>query len=397
MQPSNNTYRSFLSGGAAGLLLPAAIGLLALTGACKESYVPPVVSTSNSYLVVEGFINNGPDTTRISITHTFKLDDSASVVPELGATVSVEGKGGGSFPLTESGNGLYFAPGLSLNQARQYRLHIITSGGKNYASDYVDLRVSPPIDSVNWINSPSGFQIYLNTHDPQNASRYYRWEFNETWQFHSVYYSYYMYNPADTTVTVRINPDKIYTCWQSHASTNVFIGSSAKLAQDVIYQYPLVNIAPNSWKISVLYSILVKQYALTPDAYDFWQQLQKNSEEIGSVFSPQPSEAKGNIHNLADSTEQVIGYISAGTMQQKRIFVSPYQIPGWAIGSYTDGCQLWTTPRQTDSILEYFGGQNFIPVDEFLGPGGQFRVFYSTQYCTDCRLTGYNVKPSFWP
>jgi hypothetical protein len=377
-------------------LLASAVLALVLAAACKESYAPPLVSTNNSYLVVEGFINNGPDTTRINLSHTFKLDDSANVVPELQAVVTVEGKSGDSYALTESGGGLYIAPGLTLNAASTYRLHIRTSGGKEYASDYVELKTSPPIDSISYKDSDLGLQIYANTHDPQGTSRYYRWEYSETWEFTSVFYSLFKYQASDTSLVAR-TPNNIYTCWQSYTSSNIIIGSSAKLAQDVIYQFPLVSIAPNSWKISVEYSILLKQYVLTQDAYNFWQQLQKNSEQIGSIFSPQPSEAKGNIHNLADSTELVIGYISAGTMRQQRIYILPSQLPGWRLEYYTDACEEFSIPDDKDSLAYYLGSGYTAPIDFAPSPTGPRRYWISPIICIDCTLTGTNVKPYFWP
>jgi len=346
--------------------------------------------------VVEGFINNGADTTWITLSHTYKLDDTASVVPEQHAQVFVVGRNGGAYPLSEYEKGAYIAPSLSLNSTQQYRLYIKTSGGKEYASDYLDLKTSPPIDSIGWKGAANGgIQIYANTHDPQNTSRYYRYEYNETWEFHSFYYSYYKY--VNHAIQPRV-PNTIYTCWKSTPSTNILLASSAKLAQDVIYQAPIVQIANGSWKISVKYSILLKQYVLTEDAYNFWQNLQKNSEQIGSIFSPQPSEVRGNIHNLADSTEQVIGYMSAGTMRQLRVYITPDQLPNWFLGSYTDGCTTMSIPDNPDS-LEYFlrsGAAQPIGLSQ-TSPPGQIRYDIAPDICVDCTLTGTNKKPWFWP
>ncbi|HMH24461.1 MAG TPA: DUF4249 domain-containing protein [Puia sp.] len=369
--------------------------LLVLSMACKESYVPPVVSSNISHLVVEGFINNGADTTWITLSHTYKLDDSASVTPELNAQVYVEDKNGSAYPLSENGNGVYIAPGLSLNPSLQYRLHIRTSGGKNYASDYVELKTSPPIDSIGWTDSDAGLQIYANTHDPQNVSHYYRYEYNETWEFHSVYFSYFKYE--NRSISSRY-PNLVYTCWKSTPSTTVLLASSAKLASDVIYQAPLVLIPNSSWKISVMYSILVKQYVLTTEGYNFWLNLQKNSEQIGSIFSPQPSESKGNVHNLSDSTEQVIGFVSAGTMQQKRVYFTPGELPNWHLQFYTDACSEMSIPDNPDSLEHFLGSGYAWPIDYSTGViGVGVRYDIAPRECADCTLTGSNQKPYFWP
>src|SRR5215467_8784559 len=104
--------------------------LLFFCMACKDKYVPLIVSDKKTYLVVEGFINNGPDSTYITITRTFKLDDTARITRELHARLTVEGKDNSSYPLTEWGNGQYGVPSLALNKAVQYRLHITTAAGK---------------------------------------------------------------------------------------------------------------------------------------------------------------------------------------------------------------------------------------------------------------------------
>ncbi len=370
--------------------------LVVFSAACKEAYDPPVISTNQAYLVVEGFINSGTDSTVFTLSHTFKLSDTARATPELKAHVSVEGNDNSVHPLGEMGNGNYGAA-LSLNAALQYRLHILTSAGKEYRSDFVPLRTSPPIDSIGWKLTDQGLQIYTNTHDPQNASTYYRWSYQETWEFNAIYHSDYEYLPVQDSIIPRA-VDSFYTCWKGDLSNTILLGSTAKLAQDLIYQAPMLTIPSNSWEISVEYSILVKQYVLTPDAYNFWLNLQRNTEQIGSIFSPQPSETKGNIHAVADSSEEVIGYVSAGTLSQKRVFIRHDDIPGWAEESYQNNCTLISIPDNKDSLKFYLNGPNaFIPVAVSPGMAMPPRYDVSYSYCVDCTQVGSNVKPSFWP
>ena len=59
---------------------------------CKKPYNPPASSTPDSYLVVEGFINSGNDSTVIKISKTVRLTNKTAVNPVLGATVTVEGE-----------------------------------------------------------------------------------------------------------------------------------------------------------------------------------------------------------------------------------------------------------------------------------------------------------------
>jgi uncharacterized protein DUF4249 len=367
---------------------------ITLSVACKEAYVPPVISSNKRFLVVEGFINNGADSTYFHLTRSYKLDDSASLQPELHAVLNVEGKDNSSYPLVELGNGYYASPGLALNNAIQYRLHIRTADAKQYASDFVDLKTSPPIDSISWVRNADGLQIYCNTHDDQKASRYYRFEYGETWQFNAVFYSTLEY-VNDSLRNRAVN--NMYTCWKSVNSTNILLASTAKLSKDVV-QFPVVLVPSNSWMISIKYSILVRQYVLTSEAYDFWSDLQKNSEQIGSLFSPEPFQSKGNIHSISDSNELVIGYVSAGTMRQQRIFLTPFDIPNWIFGTYDDACRLMSIKNDPDTLTQFLSGFGYLPIglDPSSG-GGKPRVEITFTSCADCTQIGTNVKPYFWP
>ncbi|HZX58510.1 MAG TPA: DUF4249 family protein, partial [Mucilaginibacter sp.] len=89
--------------------------VITVTSGCKKPYVPPVISSNKSYLVIEGLINSGADSTFIKITRTVKLSSKAAPAPELNAVVTVESDQNNTYPLQEAGNGLYQSSSLNLN------------------------------------------------------------------------------------------------------------------------------------------------------------------------------------------------------------------------------------------------------------------------------------------
>ena len=125
------------------VILPFVAGL-----ACRDPYNPTIISSPNSYLVVEGALNAGTGPTRVRLSRTFKLDDSARLQGELNAQVLVEGKDNITRQLVMDGDGFYSSPGLNLSIGQEYRLRIITANGKEYQSDYVSAKRTPPIDSL---------------------------------------------------------------------------------------------------------------------------------------------------------------------------------------------------------------------------------------------------------
>jgi hypothetical protein len=368
-------------------ILPASLLIfLAAAVSCKQQYDPPTVANPPVFLVVEGFINGGPDSTFFTLSHTYRLNDTSTTTPELGATVTVEGNDNSSYTLPQAGNnGVYAAALPALNPNTRYRLHIITSNNKQYASDYVSVVVNPPIDSVNFLQNNAGVNIYVNSHDPSGKAQYFRWEYQETWEFHAAYYATLLFQ---NNVLVDYYPNTMYTCWRSDNSSRIIIGNSTALSQDIIYEAPMVAIPRNDQQISIKYSILVKQYAITSDAFAWWSIMQNNTENIGSIFGVQPSTDQGNLHSLTDSTELVIGYVSAGNVTSKRLFITNDQVAPWR---YTSDCDSITS--HSDS-LAYYAAQGYAPIGYVDALGT--RVFLSFPKCVDCTLSGTNIQPPFW-
>lgn len=356
-----------------------------LTMGCKEQYDLPSNANSGSQLVVEGMIINGSAPTTIRLSRTSAVNRSPLTIPELHAQVKVEGSDSSSFTLSQNGLGIYSSQ-LTLNPDKLYRLKIQTLNGKEYLSDFVPVKKTPEIDSITWRQHDGNVRIFANSHDPQNNTWYYMWDFTETWEIHSAYNPYYKYENGQ--VRRRIFPAEFaLICWKNSISSSILLGSSARLQSDQIIEAPLTEIINPSEKIGVRYSILVRQYAITKEAYDFFQVMKKNTESLGTIFDPQPSEVRGNIHSVNNPDERVIGWITANDIKEKRIFISNSQLNNWV---FSMDCPFIYVANNPDSIHKYFPG--YLPIDSSdLG--------YSASYarCVDCtERDGVSLKPIFW-
>jgi len=377
--------------------------ILLLAAGCKQRYDSPVKSPVTGYLVVDGVINSGPDSTTITLTRTTKFDNK-SIVYETGAAINVQGSDSSVHALREYAKGVYMAGNLHLNSTLKYRLRINTSDGRQYASDFATVKNNPPIDSVSWKVENGGLQMYINTHDPQNNTRYYQWYYDETWEISSSYTSSLKYKivagPTGNIYSVIFRDSAnhsfdptIIKCWQSNKPYNIFISSTAKLSQDIIY-LPLQFIPKGSIKLGILYSMHLKQYAWTKEGYEFLDRMRKNTETTGSVFDPQPSELNSNIHNVADATEPVIGYFNICPVQETRLFIRSTDVPGWG---YNSNCTDVVIENNSDSIMRK--GIGLLPTEVVqYGPLGSISTFgAATPECVDCTLRGTNKKPAYWP
>lgn len=395
---------------------PLLMCVLVINTGCRKPYAPKTTILKNGYLVVEGRINSGNDPTDSTIFHlsrTVNLSSAKVTNPELGAIVIIHGGNTGSsgYNVPETGNGYYkLAGNLGLDPNGLYNLNIHTSDGRVYATDSLMIKNAPPIDSLTWKWEKDGINIYVDTHDPANKTTYYRWSNVETYIIHSVFQSDYMLitTPKDTVVPRPLSME-INKCWKTDSSANIVLGSSARLSRDVISHELVASVPNQSEKIYDRYSILVKQFALSTAEFNYWQQLKKNTEQLGSIFDPQPSEIPGNIHCVSNPFEKVLGFVSAGKPSQVRIFIDNSQLSGWVSFDQAayDNCssapllfhKQVAENQYVNEVEEYiYSGQAFV-LEPVVNPATHMLDGYTATFsrtCEDCTLRGTNVKPGFW-
>ena len=369
----------------------AVIGFFALLflSGCVQPFSPPEINSDQNHLVVDGFFNiGGTDTSRFELRRTQNVSEKSSPVIETGASISVEEENGQTFDFAETGTGLYVLPPRQYNTASKYRILIKTKDGQEYLSDYVAANQTPAIDSVTYKldKVQNAMVFYVNTHDAANRTQFYRWKFDETWEYIATYYSALEVVNGE----VAIRKQNINRCWGNRKSGSILLGSTIRLSSDVIKNLPLNTVPVATNKFYIKYSILVKQYGLSQQAFEYWTALAKTTQGTGSLFDPLPAQVTGNITNKLNPRELVFGYFSASTEETKRIIITPQ------LGTFprcTEPDTLPITCRGRDDIcglntsgllLTYWG----VRADS---------VLVGSPSCTDCRLNGgTTTRPSFW-
>jgi hypothetical protein len=160
----------------------------------------------------------------------------------------------------------------------------------------------------------------------------------------------------------------------------------------MIRNYPLYYADNSTDRFNSRYSLNVRQYALSEEAYNYWKELKKVTEDLGTFFDPLPSTLRGNIHNIDDENEIVLGYFDAFTVQEQRIFISNNELPRMNFPDYYRSCE--------ETIVTYEEIPNMIGFGLWLVM--ETRIFgatvyvMSTPYCIDCTIWGTNIKPDYW-
>lgn len=364
--------------------------LLLLVDSCVEPFSPPETNSDEGYLVIDGFLNvGGGDSTRIELRRTQNVNANNLPITETGARLAVEEENGETFTLTETHPGQYTLPPRRFNQAGKFRLRVQTNDGQEYLSEFVAATIAPAIDSVTYKVDPvlDAAVFYVNAHDTQGKTQFYRWKFEETWEYEMPYYSALMVR-NDSVVS---RSENINRCWGKLRSGSILLGSTVKLSSDVIKNLPINRVPIGTNKLFIKYSILVRQYGLSRQAFEYWTDLAKTTQGTGSLFDVLPSQVTGNIRNTSDARLLAFGYFSAATEETKRFTIAP------RLGLYPRCIEPDTIPIQCSSrdadecalntaklLLSYWGPRS----DSVLVSGAS---------CADCRTQGGTTeRPSYW-
>ncbi|WP_339699298.1 DUF4249 domain-containing protein [Algoriphagus aquimarinus] len=371
---------------------------VALVSGCREPFEPDIKAADLTVLVVEGYLDTEglPSQLKLSYTRNIQLDDS-SLPSYPSAEVYLESASGMDYPLTDLGGGVYeFAYDIPEND--NYTLRIMSSDGKSYTSELIKPILTPEIIDVGFEKNENGVEVYLTTKGDQNADDF-LWTYEETYAFRPKISSSYRYDSEQEDVVIRSFDERTTLCYRGEVSADLILETSSRFEDQFVFRQSITQIPQNDERLSVRYSILISQKALDKKASEFWEILRKNTNDLGSIFSPLPSNIRGNIKNDQDPTLPVVGYVSLGTVKQERYFIDVGEVIPWR----ADVPEYYECFIEPDTVLmekygQSFASGSFVPVVPIIPEGAFNPIGFqgAARRCTDCTLRGTNVKPDFW-
>jgi len=376
--------------------------LSVLLNSCVEKYWPDLGDKYEKLLVVDGMITNrpGPYTIRLSYSSQLMYGTSTAV---QGCAVIISDNTGYSETLNEIEPGRYITsnPAFQGVVGRQYKLTIHTPAEQTYESGFQELLDHVGIDSVyasiEYKSNPdgdhdlAGYQFYVSSEAAKNDTNYYFWRMEQTYEFNPNYRIKYMFDGQYHTIP---HPAPYYTCWKTDAVPAIITYSTQQLNEPVIRDLPLHYVTTETKELSIKYSVLVKQLTLNKEAYNYWSSLQDQVSGQGSLYDKQPYQIRGNISNMMDPAEPVLGYFFAAGSDEKRIFADrPEDTPFY----YSTNCGMVTEDlwRMLWSIRHKWPVFLTIIYDD--EGGGAKTALPNDPVCVDCRAAGGDTeKPEFW-
>jgi hypothetical protein len=392
-------------------LITAIISLMLFFTGCISPF-DPEIHGNNGLLVVDGSLVKGRETQVIIISKTSRIS-KPEYLPMENCHVKVMDNAGNEFAFNEESPGKYVAniDDALLNYNMQYKLIFTTSSENIYESDYQLLLETSPVDSLYGIReyryssvtgkeSTEGMQFYVDLDAPVNASRYYRWVLEETWEKRL---SSEIWGEYDGQL---IKPfrrkDSLSRCWATKDVSGLFSATTVNLSENRIKKVPLHFVESTSPKLVYKYCATINQYALNADAYDYWYEKGREINESGNIYTIQPSQPKSNIHNINNPGEEVMGFFWASSRTIKHAFVSIPSLPSDGqsckyIGIFCESNDFDVIAAGIYSALA--ASANILP-----NPPIYITVQNNTNYdivltpqCADCRTLGGDArKPDFW-
>jgi hypothetical protein len=369
-----------------------------LLAGCVDPYYPEIEDKQES-LVVEALITDQPGWQVIYLSRSSPLNERGTHA-ETDAYVSVSDDLGRSTEFVEQDPGAYYAwmTADELGTGITYRLHIVTSNGKVYESEpEMFPSPSPAIDSVYWefetegtsdrTESLNGIRFYLDLEAKADQGRNFRWELVETWE-------YYAANPIDYYYDGILHewPDSFtyHRCWNTGKIDQIYTATTRNAESNTIKGFPLNYVSEESRRLQTRYSLQVLQYSLNDEAYDFWKRIEVQNQESGGIYENQPDYVSGNMYNMNNQEEYVLGFFNLCPVSEMRIFVdSVAELHYPEIDCTLEIIQHPAAKPAWMRIPFFLVSFNPLRIGPPYGVG--------THLCFDCRNGGGTIiKPDFW-
>lgn len=364
-------------------------------------------------IVVEASVTNEYKFHEILITRTFQFEDEGPKA-EANASVNIVDGLGNTYLFTENKPGEYISSlKFKAIPNTDYQLFITTTDNNKYATSKIQLTNETRIDNIyasKEINSVGTevMSIFVDSYDPNRNSNYYRYQYEETYKIIApdwvpeeflILTDAYGNDLIEPGFEPRSTDEK--ECYNTVLSNTIIQTSTTDLAEDRVSKFAVRKIAADNAIISHRYSILVKQFVQSLEAYTYYNMLNQLSGEDNLFSQIQPGFINSNIFSVENKNEKVLGFFEIITVSEKRVFFNYTDFfPNEPLPPYFVECPVFSPPiewnQKTPLItaikqgeIKYLSDNEFSKLSE-----GPYWVVPTT--CGDCTQIGSSEKPEFW-
>ena len=278
-------------------------------------------------LIVDGSVTNLPGPYFVQLSYSVPFISNNLTDPVNGADVSISDNLGNVFPLKDLSNGVYKSDSAAFKGivGRTYQVNIKTLDNKQYQSKPEVLLTPVPVDTVTSKYVPTqtrakGFDVFVKVKDPSVSENFYRWKWRN-------------YEAIDICRISRLKNDAgsfVYLspccqpCWEITTS----YGSLALFSDDLINGKNFTQKVANIPYDNIYdYYMQIEQYSVSKENYTYWNLVQGQISNSGGIFDNTPAFIQGNVFNIKDPEEQVLGIFNVMGAVKKVAYI-PRTVPG---------------------------------------------------------------------
>lgn len=367
-----------------------------------------------SNLVVRALITNEFKVHTIKLSNTTEID-STGIRPERNATISIIDNSNVVYKFEETNEGTYESINkFKAEPNKSYTLNIQTENGVNYTSTPEKLPSTAQIENIfidieeNNIGESQAV-VKANSTSLNNVGQYYRYEYEETFKVKAPLWRDQKILVVSNTppykfeIIPKAPEDGIGFCYGTKKSKNIILTETQTISEDKVLNLPIRYIPIENYVIGIRYSLLLKQYVLNSNTYDYYQLLDKFSNPDNVFSQIQVGNIPSNISSK--SGKKVIGFFEISSISTKRVFFNRNEIT--SENSYinyrnTNECaQNIIQPNLVDSsgkspLLHLLSNYVFLgyAIAPFPPPNKPYRLV--SKECGICTSIGPPIKPDFW-
>lgn len=306
--------------------------------ACVETY-DVTYKLNAELLTVDGFVTDQAGST-ISISKSKSAGTNYFSEPVKGCVVEFLAGDGTVIRLTERAEGVYAPPSTFQGKPGEtYQLRFKTPDGKNYESSKEKLGAVPAIKKVyqqfdkNGLLDATGkrvvgstVNVYVDFDDPKDSKNYYLWRWKR-YEEQSICITCdagtLNFNGGTCVRSTSRNPPTYdyqcnSFCWDLYYNTEVNILADDFSNGNSVEARLIAKVPFHSFRGTLLE---IEQIGLSRDAYFYHKLLQEQGQSTGTLTDTPPAPIIGNIQNITDPNDKVVGYFGAASTKLVRYWV----------------------------------------------------------------------------
>jgi hypothetical protein len=350
--------------------ISACLVFLLLCSSCIKE-ITYELGDQEDVLVVYGILTDQPGRKIFRVTRTNPFEKQVDSKPVSGVTLVAIDSKSRKYPFVELDPGSYMLAD-TLFQAvagETYYLDIVVPNDGHYRSDLEIMPAATHIGSLRAksqrVDIDTRLQLLVDDKipsDPQGV--YLRWKVTRYWQRTSIDFAL-IFNDF-----FRFKPPVICYMTEFPDPNNIRLFGSNRRDEFELKSQEVLNI-DNDDKFFERNVFEVVEYRITAKAHDYWNNLNKVTNQSGTIFDPPPATVRGNIYNVDNPKIRILGYFELAAVDTARVRVQrelfmPFPIPEPCLPNY-----------RNESLAD---------------------TYYYTPECAFCvNIKGHSViRPKFW-